>query len=174
MGGGDYISWEEIPGHRHDAEDREAAIEDLQIDFLAEESLERRREQETSRSIHALQLEVEKELQQRGNIFVYGILEGKIFPAVVSPEGDKDAYASEEWLQMAENMISIETAISYSEKEEQLGETLKDMRYELPKGLENRAYRLIENAGAQPDELHEEVEGTYVLPMLSDEEYEQL
>ncbi|MFB6190549.1 MAG: hypothetical protein ABEJ91_03165, partial [Candidatus Nanohaloarchaea archaeon] len=141
--------------------------------FAVEVHLDKKKREETEEALFSLQIEVEREYHERGNVFMFGIEDNEIFPAVVRPENDT-AYAREEWVSRSESMMDPQAAISRSSNWQDLEELLAGIRYEMPEGLENRAGKLMEKAGVDGDRMHQDVEGTYLLPMLDEDRYDRL
>jgi hypothetical protein len=172
----EYISWGNIqdeniePGETLGA--RDAEMKSLSAEFAAEERNKNLGESRREEILNELQLEVEREFHEEGNLVAYGILEDEIFPAFVMPSNDT-VYADEEWFyEKAEEMLSPEYFLEDSKASNP--EILEGMKIGMPEGLGKYAERVLERVDQVDQYDFTEANETYLMPKLSAEQYDRL
>lgn len=131
-------------------------------------------EEEMESQLFQLQGEIETAYHEKDTTFVYGILDQEVFPALVVQ--DDQAYASEEWYQEnSEHMVPLEGLVRGTNQEESILSSLgMGMASEMPPQIREQAEKLIpeEDIMEQVDrEISRELEGMYMFPVTSSEEY---
>ena len=172
----EYISWDNIqdeniePGETLGA--RDAEMKSLSAEFAAEERNKNLGESRREEMLSELQLEVEREFHEEGNLVAYGILEDEIFPAFVMPSNDT-VFADEElFYEKSEEMVSPEYFLEDSEALDP--EILEGMKIGMPEGLRNYAERVLDRVDQVDGYEFTEADGTYIIPKLSAEQYDRL
>jgi hypothetical protein len=147
-------------------------MKSLSAEFAAEERNKNLGESRREEILNDLQLEVEREFHEEGNLVAYGILEDEIFPAFVMPSNDT-VYADEEWFyEKAEEMLSPEYFLEDSKASNP--EILGGMKIGMPEGLGNYAERVLDRIDQVEDYEFTEANETYIMPKLSAEQYGRL
>ncbi|EGQ43719.1 MAG: hypothetical protein J07AB43_05960 [Candidatus Nanosalina sp. J07AB43] len=139
------------------------------------------------RMLYRLQQEVENELDEEDNFIAYGILEDEISPAFVKPSED-GVYVHEEWLgDKARDVIATEYPESSKAAGPEMLEPVKkgilegirigkseDTKVGMPRGLENYMEDVLSRVDQTNSCEFQEANGTYVVPEMSPEQYNQL
>jgi hypothetical protein len=172
----EYGGWDDIQDKNIEPGDTPEVRSDrrkaLSAKFEAEERNKKLREKSEEQKLNELQLEVEREFHEEGNLVAYGILEDEIFPAFVMPSEDI-AYADEEWFyEKSEEMVDPEYFLEDSEALD--SEILEGMKIGMPEGLANYAERVLDRVDQVDQYDFTEASGTYIMPKLSAEQYDRL
>jgi len=171
----DYYGWDEIQDQNFEPDNSgqiEESIEELNADFLAEEKTKLEEEREKTDILNSIQARVELEFHENDNTIIYGIIDDEIFPAIVEPSGD-GSYASEDWVEnKSEHMTDLQFFKDRSNAE--IGNIGYGMTVDMPEGLTNYAEAIVDEVEGEFDE-HDwpEANGTYIMPILSEERYRE-
>lgn len=151
---------------------RERKLEELNADFLAEEKKKTDVKRDKTNILNSIQARIEKEFHEEGNTIIYGILEDEIFPAIIQPSGD-GLYASREWFNYKEHMDDFQIFKDISNAD--IGDIRVEIAEDMPEGLDNYAEAILDKSeGDFEDYEWSEAGGTYLMPILSEEEYQEV
>ncbi len=172
----EYGGWDDIEDENIEPGDTLEVRSDrrkaLSAEFVAEERNKKLREKSEEQKLNELQLIVEREFHEEGNLIAYGILGDEIFPAFVMPSNDT-VFADEElFYEKSEEMVSPEYFLEDSEALDP--EILEGMKIGMPEGLRNYAERVLDRVDQVDGYEFTEADGTYIIPKLSAEQYGRL
>lgn len=182
----DYGSWDEIQDenphdtrvHQNGSDDSleeilgsATALEVSTREFVRQEEEVELNRDEKEEILNTVQLEVERRYHEDNHFIAYGIHDGDIFPAFVKTS-EGEIYGNEEWFETAEEMASLDYFFEHSQAIE--SSTMTGVKTGIPNGLDNYVDQVTEDIDGFEEYDWEEAEGTYLMPRLSPEQYDEL
>lgn len=159
-----------------------SVVDEVDLDlFLSDFYAEEFREMELEEELHKAQLDIEGEFHEKGNLFIYGFIDNSMTLVAAASKPREDLYLDEEYMESsAEHMIPLwgegdnggfirNTSKNY----EEIDEISDHPSFGIPEGLKNRAERVVDTTELNQHDLSD-VETMYLLPVLSEQEYNSI
>lgn len=175
--------WKKWPGQSHQIDEEEKETDKLKESLDAVKKLEDFEQQNSQRErtdelvdglLHEIQLEIEERYHEEDEVLIYGIANSNIFPAYYGD--NEDSYVFEPFSDLiAERMAPLKEIYVLSETNINFNEIIVYSKKGMPEDIKNRMNEAIHSQKKMYEALdHHEEDGTYLFPVISEEEYSSL